>query len=38
MSSHPQPGSALTMLLALQPPSVPSPAEVMTATVLGARR
>ena len=33
MSSHTLPGSALTMLLAQQPPFIPVPAEVMTATV-----
>jgi hypothetical protein len=31
--SSPLPGSALTMLLAQQPPFIPVPAEVMTATV-----
>jgi len=33
MSCHTLPGSALTMLLAQQPPFIPEPAEVMTATV-----
>jgi quercetin dioxygenase-like cupin family protein len=33
MSSYALPGSDLTMLLAQQPPSIPAPAEVMTATV-----
>src|SRR5580704_8185631 len=33
MSSRAQPGSALTTLLVQQPPSIPAPAEVMTATV-----
>lgn len=33
MSSHAPPGSDLTTLLAQQPPSIPAPAEVMTATV-----
>jgi len=33
MPSHALPGSGLTMLLAQQPPSIPVPAEVMTATV-----
>jgi len=33
MPSHPLPGSGLTMLLTQQPPSIPVPAEVMTATV-----
>ena len=33
MSSRARPGSALTMLLARQPPSMPVPAEVMTARV-----
>ena len=33
MPSHALPGSDLTMLLTQQPPSIPVPAEVMTATV-----
>lgn len=33
MSSHTPPGSALTRLLAQQPPFIPGPAEVMTAAV-----
>ena len=33
MSSYALPGSDLTMLLAQQPPSIPAPAQVMTATV-----
>ena len=33
MSSYALPGSALTMLLAQQPPFIPVPADVMTATV-----
>ncbi len=33
MSSHALPGAALTTLLVQQPPSIPLPAEVMTATV-----
>src|SRR5580700_5599627 len=33
MPSRAQPGSALTTLLVQQPPSIPAPAEVMTATV-----
>ena len=33
MPSHALPGSGLTMLLTQQPPSIPVPAEVMTATV-----
>jgi hypothetical protein len=38
MSSYARPGSDLTMLLAQQPPSIPAPAEVMTATVELAER
>ena len=33
MSSQAQPGSALTMLLVQQPPSIPTPAEVMSSKV-----
>ena len=38
MSSHTLPGSALTMLLAQQPPFIPVPAEVMTATWMSCAR